>query len=74
MIRRPLVAGNWKMHGSRASAVMLVGSIFASAIERTKVVVLPPFPYLDGLVTLFGGPCDSFGSHDLSSLAHGIER
>lgn len=70
-MRRPLVAGNWKMHGSRASAVTLVGSIVAAAIERTEVVVLPPFPYLDGLVTLFGGHGIAFGAQDLSSHAHG---
>ena len=46
-MRRPLVAGNWKMHGSRAMAGELVGRIAAALPAQAEVAVLPPFPYLD---------------------------
>jgi triosephosphate isomerase len=47
-LRRPLVAGNWKMHGSRAEAERLVGSLIArgAAAGDAEVVVCPPFVHL----------------------------
>lgn len=47
-MRQPLVAGNWKMNGSTASAAELLAGIKAGvgAIHRTEILVCPPFPYL----------------------------
>jgi triosephosphate isomerase len=45
-MRRKLVAGNWKMHGSRSMAESLVGAIAAGRPEGVDVAVFPPFPYL----------------------------
>ncbi|MBO9662475.1 triose-phosphate isomerase [Dokdonella sp.] len=70
-MRRPLVAGNWKMHGSRASAAELVGATAAALPEGVDVAVLPPFPYLDGLIALHGGSGIAFGAQDLSAHAQG---
>ena len=33
-LRRPLVAGNWKMHGNRAEAARLVGELIAQRRRR----------------------------------------
>ncbi|HUS24393.1 MAG TPA: triose-phosphate isomerase, partial [Candidatus Binatia bacterium] len=47
--RRPLVAGNWKMHGSRASNAALLQAL-ARGLPRTRaaeVAVCPPAPYLE---------------------------
>jgi triosephosphate isomerase len=57
-MRRPLIAGNWKMHGSRAANEALL-----SDLERRlkpewpiDVVVFPPYVYLaDAARTLEGG-------------------
>ena len=48
--RRPIVAGNWKMHGSRATVRELAANLSrplggqSSAVP--EVVVFPPYPYL----------------------------
>jgi len=47
-MRRRIVAGNWKMNKTRASAEALASAIAADAgqLDAVKVVVCPPFPYL----------------------------
>ncbi|HEY0180854.1 MAG TPA: triose-phosphate isomerase, partial [Dokdonella sp.] len=70
-MRRALVAGNWKMHGSRAMAAELVAAIAAARPADVDVVVLPPFPYLDGLIALHAGSGVGFGAQDLSAHAEG---
>ena len=44
-MRRQMVAGNWKMHGSRAENAALVEAVLAGlASQRTTVVLCPPLP------------------------------
>jgi triosephosphate isomerase len=47
-MRRPLVAGNWKMHGSRSENAQLIEGLLLGLPGHTvpEVVVCPPFPYL----------------------------
>jgi triosephosphate isomerase (TIM) len=46
-MRRPLVAGNWKMHGSRAENARLIDELVqASDPARAEVLVCPPSVYL----------------------------
>jgi triosephosphate isomerase len=47
-MRQPLVAGNWKMHGSRAENAALAGALLdrLSPDSGTEVLVCPPFVYL----------------------------
>jgi triosephosphate isomerase len=71
LMRRPLVAGNWKMHGSRALAGELVGAIAAALPANVEIAVLPPFPYLDGLIALHAHSGIAFGAQDLSQHAQG---
>ncbi len=49
MARKKLVAGNWKMYKSAATARALAQEVAAGAqplTERVDVLVCPPFPYL----------------------------
>ncbi len=48
MGRRPLVAGNWKMHGSRAENASLLDALIQGqqADPAADVLVCPPFVYL----------------------------
>lgn len=46
MARRPLVAGNWKMHGCLAEATALAGAVAAALPDTLDVSLCPPFPYL----------------------------
>ncbi len=46
-MRRPLVAGNWKMHGSRAENARLIDDLVqASDAGAAEILVCPPFVYL----------------------------
>jgi triosephosphate isomerase len=47
-MRRPLVAGNWKMHGSRAEAAALLDELIQQQGDKlaAEIAVCPPFVYL----------------------------
>jgi triosephosphate isomerase len=47
-MRRPLIAGNWKMHGSRAENAELIEALLLGVPGQTPVdiAVCPPFVYL----------------------------
>lgn len=70
-MRRPMVAGNWKMHGTRAMAAELVAAIAADLPSGIDVVVLPPFPYLDTVAAARRDAALAFGAQDLSEHAQG---
>jgi len=67
-MRRKIVAGNWKLHGSRQFASELVGQVAAGLpLDGVEVVILPPLPYLGDLVEDFEGRPLAFGAQDVSS-------
>ncbi|WP_152439079.1 MULTISPECIES: triose-phosphate isomerase [unclassified Marinobacter] len=56
-MRRKIVAGNWKMNGSKDLVQQLVGQVreqVASLDARVEVVVIPPALYVDSVVALCG--------------------
>lgn len=65
-MRKKLIAGNWKMHGSRSMAAALVSDIVASMPADIDVAVFPPLPYLAALTERFGGSGLGFGGQDVS--------
>ena len=67
-MRRKIVAGNWKLHGTRAFALDLVGAVVAGLPEAgPHVVILPPLPYLGELIEDFEGSGLLFGAQDVSA-------
>jgi triosephosphate isomerase len=64
--RKKLVAGNWKMHGSRAMADKLVRDIVEDLPDGTDVLVFPPDVYLAGMVDRYGDRGLSLGAQNLS--------
>jgi triosephosphate isomerase len=70
-MRRKLVAGNWKMHGSREMAASLVGDLVASLPTNVDIAVLPPFPYLGELIESYGDSDLAFGAQDVSERVRG---
>ncbi|MGH3743883.1 MAG: triose-phosphate isomerase [Mycobacteriales bacterium] len=75
--RRPLVAGNWKMHRTHVEAIALVQQLaFALRAEDTAdvdVVVLPPFTAIRSVQTCVDGdhlPI-RYGGQDLAVAAEG---
>src|SRR6202167_636054 len=66
-MRRPVVAGNWKMHGSRATNEVLLGELG----ERVKpewqvgVAVFPPYVYLADAVRMLEEADIDVGAQDV---------
>lgn len=66
-MRRKIVAGNWKLHGSRDFATGLVAELVAGLpLEGVEMVVLPPLPYLGDLIEDFERYPIAFGAQDVS--------
>jgi triosephosphate isomerase len=71
-MRRRIVAGNWKLHGTRAFATELVGGVAAGLpLPGVELVILPPLPYLGDLIEDFEGSGLAFGSQDVSANEKG---
>ena len=71
-MRRKIVAGNWKLHGSRDFATRLVAEVVAGLpISGVEMVVLPPLPYLGDLIEDFERHAIAFGAQDVSSNEKG---
>ncbi len=71
-MRRNIVAGNWKLHGSKAFAAELITEITAGLpAPGVDVVVLPPLPYLGELIEDFEGQDVLFGAQDVSANEKG---
>jgi triosephosphate isomerase len=73
--RKPLVVGNWKMHGDRAANARLLsalaGGVDASLGDVVGVAVCPPYPYLDqARAALASSPIES-GAQDVSAFESG---
>ena len=68
-MRNRIVAGNWKLNGSRGFAAELLPEI--APAEGVDVVVLPPPTLLAGLVAAHGGRGIGFGGQDVSEHAEG---
>ena len=65
-MRQKIVAGNWKLNGSRAMARELVDALVAAPrAAGVELVVLPPLPYLAELADRYAGQGLAFGAQDL---------
>lgn len=66
-MRTPLVAGNWKLNGSRLSIKSLVDGILSgiSEVGQTQVAVCPPFVYLNEVNQMLSGSAVALGSQDV---------
>ncbi|MFP4244746.1 MAG: triose-phosphate isomerase, partial [Ectothiorhodospira sp.] len=65
-MRRPLVAGNWKMNGSREANQALMRDLAGPVADLSAdVAVCPPFVYLEQVAKLTGSAI-GLGAQDLS--------
>jgi len=75
--RRPLIAGNWKMHLTHLEAIGLVQKIVFSLkpaeLDAAEVVVVPPFTALRSVQTLVAGDKlgIGYGAQDVSAQDSG---
>jgi triosephosphate isomerase len=65
-MRKKLVAGNWKMYGSRSMAESLVDAIVAARPDNVDVAVFPPFPYIAAIATRHADSGIGVGAQDVS--------
>ncbi len=71
-MRRKIVAGNWKMHGSRAANTPLIEAIVATVTsERVGCVICPPHVYLHDASRALRGSAVALGAQDLCAEALG---
>jgi triosephosphate isomerase len=72
MARTRLVAGNWKMHGSRESNRTLLAAIAGQAGKvEAQCAVCPPFPYLAQVAEALRGTRVAWGAQNVSEHAQG---
>lgn len=72
-MRTKLIAGNWKMNGSKPEVRSLIGGILArlDPAKSAEVMVLPPFPYVPLAHSLLENTPVLLGAQDLSPHAAG---
>jgi triosephosphate isomerase len=72
-VRRPFIAGNWKMHGSLEANAALLDEVRAGlpkgddGDDMAEIVVFTPYPYLDQVSRLAAGSRLAWGAQDVSS-------
>jgi len=70
--RRLIVAGNWKMHGSRASnAALLEALLTAGDDESVTCLVFPPYVYVPDAVRQLADSDIGVGAQDVSAEPQG---
>lgn len=72
-MRRPLVAGNWKLNGSGASIEALVKGIVTGAAElgNVSIAVCAPYVYIPQTADLLKGSSVGLGAQDVSDQSEG---
>ena len=72
-MRQPLVAGNWKMNGSRAGVAELLDGIKAGMgdVRTAEVAVCPPFVFIPEVAARLQGTAIAWGGQNLSTHASG---
>jgi len=74
VMRRALVAGNWKMNGSRESISQLMAELksgLSAGVNGVDIVVCPPFPYLQLVAEAARGAEIILGAQTVSSEDNG---
>lgn len=68
MARKPLIAGNWKMHGSQAGSSALVAELAAGLSHNdADMLICPPAPYLGLAKGWLGSAPILLGAQNLAS-------
>ncbi len=70
-MRRTLVAGNWKMFGSRRLVRDVIGELRAMVHGAAEVVICPPFPFLGPAADMVAGSALCLGAQDLHVVVEG---
>lgn len=66
MIRQKIVAGNWKMNGSKESVILLVKGLLKMKDSNSEVMIAPSFPYLSQVCDLVDNSCLVLAAQNIS--------
>lgn len=68
-MRRPFVAGNWKMHGSHESVAVLLADLKTVLANETAldIAVFPPYVFLDQAATSLANTTIKWGAQNMCS-------
>ncbi len=72
-MRRPIVAGNWKMHGTRSENARLIEEIISRYPDEpaAECIVCPPYVYLQEVGRLLRDSAMLLGAQDVCADTHG---
>ncbi|MEK6748158.1 MAG: triose-phosphate isomerase [Pseudomonadota bacterium] len=72
-MRRPLIAGNWKMNGTRASVRTLLDGLLSgiSSIKNADVAVCVPYVFIPEAAQLLAGTAIAWGAQDVAKEESG---
>lgn len=72
-MRQPLIAGNWKMNGTRASAEALIQGVIAglTGMNQAEIAVCVPFVFLELGQRLLSGASIHLGAQNVCTEASG---
>jgi triosephosphate isomerase len=72
-VRKPYLAGNWKMNMDRAGALALAGALAEHVGDRdeVEVAVVPPFVYLHDVAQALAGSPIKVGAQNMCNEAKG---
>ena len=72
-MRRPIIAGNWKMHGTRAENARLIEELLSRYPDQSaaQCLVCPPFVYLQEVGRLLRDTPIGLGAQDVCAEAQG---
>ncbi len=73
MVRRPFIAGNWKMNTTRSEAVQLVRAVreAVAGVEGVDMAVCPPSVYLDAVGAELKDSAIALGAQNMYHQAKG---
>ena len=70
-MRKNLIVGNWKMHGSHSANAELLAGIVGARPFAADVAVCVPFPYLSGTAVALASTDIRWGAQDCSAHEQG---
>jgi triosephosphate isomerase (TIM) len=72
-MRRPLIAGNWKMNTTHAAAVELARGVAHGSADypQLDLIVCPPFVYLEAVRKALGDAPVALGAQNMYHQSHG---
>ena len=67
-MRKPLVAGNWKLNGSKSSVRALVEGLLGGIgdVSNAEVVICPPYIFIPAIARQVGSAAIAWGSQDVA--------